>query len=90
VLRPPQEVLLEQIVGDRRLDFDAREERIERRRHDFACAERRRAQEDDLPVERAGLQPAIEDIDRRHVRERLLAAAVSDEQIAAAVERHVS
>ena len=56
VLGALDEVLLQEIVGDRRLDFDAGKERVERRRDDLARAEGRRPDEDDLVLEHVRLQ----------------------------------
>ena len=53
-----EEVAAQQVVGDRRLDFDAGEPRVERRGHDLAAAERGCADEDDRVLEDvAGVAP---------------------------------
>ncbi len=56
VLGAAKEILLEQVVGHRRLHLDAREQRVERRGDDLAGPERRRAQEDHLVLQRVGWQ----------------------------------
>ena len=90
VLGPADEVLLQQVVGDGGLNLDAGKERVERRRHDLAGAERRRADEHDLVLEGVGADLAREHVDGRDVGERPLGAAIAQQQVALAVERHAS
>ena len=54
VLGTANEVLLEQVVGDRGMHFDAGEQRVERRGHDLARAECGRSDEHDLVLEHSG------------------------------------
>ena len=88
--RAMDEILLQQVVGGRRLDFDADELCVERRRHDFAGSESGRADEHDLAAHGVGGQLAGEDVGRGEIRERPLLAAEAEQQVAAAVERHVA
>ena len=87
VLGALDEILLQQIVGDRRLDFDAGKERIERRRDDLARAEGRRPDEDDLVLEHVRRQLPAHHVDRRDVGERAFRTAIAEQEIALAVER---
>ena len=88
VLGPRQEIAAQQIVGDRRLNFDAGEPRIERRRHHLPAAERRGPDEDDGVLEDVSGIAAGEHVDRRDVGKRTLRATVAEEQVASAVERN--
>ena len=88
VLRPTNEILLQKIVGHRGLNFDARKQRIERRRHHLARAEGRRPDEDDLVFESAGVGQAAQHVRSRDVGEGALGASIAHQQIALAIERH--
>ena len=60
-------VLLQQVVGDRRLHFDARELPGEWCRDDFACTESGGANEDQRVGERGRRGPALQDVGGGHV-----------------------
>jgi hypothetical protein len=86
--RPDNEILLQQVVGNRRLDFDSDKQRVQRCRHHFAGAKRGRADEHDFAGQRAWSDSPVKDIRRRQVRKRPLRATVAKQQIALPVERH--
>ena len=90
ILGPPDEVLLQQVVGDRGLDFDAGKQRIERRGDDLARSERGGADEHNLVLEacrrasgRSARRPP------RRTGTSVSGASIAQQQIALAVERHV-
>lgn len=66
------EVLLKQVVRDRRLGFYAGEQRIERRRHNLACSKSCRPDEHDLVAQRFGRHCAAQSVRRRHIGKRSL------------------
>ena len=81
------EVLLQQIVGDGGLNFDAGKQRVERRRHHFARAERRGPDEHDLVLEASPASPGRRARRPPRRTETSLRAAIAQQQIALAVER---
>ena len=78
--------LLQQIVCDGGLYFDAGKQGVERRRHHFAGPERGRAHKHELVAERIGGHVPGENIGRRHVRERFLLSSIPKQQITLPVE----
>ena len=85
---PADEGLLEQVVRNGRLQFHAGKQRIERRRDNLSCSERRRSHEHDLVPQRPFGHFAAQDVCRRQVRKRSLLPAVTHQQVALSVERH--
>ena len=86
--RTMQEVLLQEVVGDRRLHLYPDKQRVERSGDDFASAERGGADEHDLVANGRLRDLAAEHIGRREIRERPFLAPVAQQQVALAVHRH--
>ena len=86
MLGPRQEVALQQIVRGRRMDFHAREERVERSGDDLPRPERRCPNEHQLVGERPRAHATCQDVGSGHVWERALRTAVPHQQIALAIE----
>jgi hypothetical protein len=82
-----QEIALQQVVRGCCVDLDAGKQRVDRRGHHFARAERRGPDEDDLVREGLRIRPAGEYVAGRVIRKRSLRAAIPQQQVALAIER---
>ena len=81
-----QEIALQQVVCGCGVDLDAGKQRVDRRRHHFARAERRGPDEDDLVREGFGFARPARTSPAEIVRKRSLRAAIAQQQVALAIE----